>query len=490
MEQKIKHYYAEPTLQRFHADDSFVRGIRGPIGSGKSVGMCMEIIARAATQRPNALKQRKTRWAIVRNTYGELKTTSIKTWQDWVSEDRCPIVYDSPIRGTLIEKLDDGTIMICEVLFVALDQPKDVKKLLSLELTGAWINEAREVPKAILDGLTGRVGRYPSKADGGASWRGIIMDTNPPDDDHWWYQCAEEATPAGWTFYAQPPALIYDKNHGYIPNPAAENIANHEFGYDYYFQQIPGKTGEWIKVYVMGQYGNVQDGKPIYPEYNDDIHCAKTDLLPLTNLPIVLAFDFGRTPAVIFIQLTPRGQLRAIDEMCSEDMGIDQFLRDVVMPRLRVDYRAWLDDGSLYVVGDPAGNYAGQNDETTCFDILRKHGFDAPGQAIPASTNSFIARREAVAGYLLRLTDGQPAFLLSPKCKMLRRGFLGGYRYRRIQVKGDERYTDEPDKNKYSHPHDGLQYGALRAGQGKLEYGKFDPEMRYQIANSARLAAM
>ncbi|MCH7527338.1 MAG: hypothetical protein IID39_07875, partial [Planctomycetes bacterium] len=68
----------------------------------------------------------------------------------------------------------------CEVMFRALDRPDDVKKVLSLDLTGAWVNEAREVPKGIIDALTDRVGRYPSKRKGGPSWRGLIMDTNAP----------------------------------------------------------------------------------------------------------------------------------------------------------------------------------------------------------------------------------------------------------------------------------------------------------------------
>jgi hypothetical protein len=86
-----------------------------------------------------------------------------------------------------------------EVLFVALDTPKDVRKLLSMELVSdAWINEAREVPKVVLDGLTGRVGRYPqtirenpddvrSKVLFGCHKPQIMLDTNPPDTDHWWY---------------------------------------------------------------------------------------------------------------------------------------------------------------------------------------------------------------------------------------------------------------------------------------------------------------
>jgi hypothetical protein len=32
-----------------------------------------------------------------------------------------------------------------------------------------------------------------------------------------------------------------------------------------------------------------------------------------------------------------------------------------------------------------------------------------------------------------------------------------------MAVAGTERFTDEPDKNQFSHPHDALQYAALRA---------------------------
>lgn len=51
---------------------------------------------------------------------------------------------------------------------------------------------------------------------------------------------------------------------------------------------------------------------------------------------------------------------------------------------------------------------------------------------------------------------------LTRTCKALRKGFNGGYRYRQLQVAGDERYTDEPDKNQYSHIHDAAQYACSR----------------------------
>ena len=86
----------------------------------------------------------------------------------------------------LSTSLPDKTSVELEVIFLALDKQEDVKKLLSLELTGVWLNEARELPKSIVDACTMRVGRFPSMRDGGPSWFGVIMDTNAPDETHWW----------------------------------------------------------------------------------------------------------------------------------------------------------------------------------------------------------------------------------------------------------------------------------------------------------------
>ena len=461
----IKQYNAEPTPALFHKDNSFVRGLMGAVGSGKSVACCMEILSRACRQRPNSEGIRKSRWAVVRNTYGELKTTTIKTWQDWIPSEICPIVYDSPIRGRMEMPQPDGTKVYLEILFIALDRPEHVKKLLSLELTGGWINEAREVPKAILDGLTSRVGRYPNLSDGGASWSGVIMDTNPPDEDHWWYKLAEEETPLNWKFFQQPPALLKHPDSGYIPNPKAENISNHVKGYSYYLDMLAGKTEEWIKVYVLGQYGSVMEGKVVYPEYNDDLHCAKSELLPISKIPLVIGFDFGLTPACVFLQVTARGGLRILDEIVTENMGIKQFMRDLFMPKITTDFKWFYESGNVLIVGDPAGKQRAQADATmTCFDEIAKFGFHCEA----GDTEALLPRRESVAAFLTRIVDGIPAFQISQRCRILRKGFLGGYKYARVQVLGDERYKDMPEKNIYSHIQDALQYAAMRAARGNI----------------------
>jgi hypothetical protein len=185
-------YDAEPTVSRFHHSNAFIRGIKGPMGSGKSVGCVMEILRRAHEQKPDRYGRRRSRWAAIRNTYGELKSTTIKTWQEWVPDEIAPIKWDSPITCRYVTQLDDGTMIDLEVLFVSCDRPADVAKLKSMDLTGLWLNEASELDKSVLDMASGRHSRFPPKKDGAPyTWSGVIMDTNSMDDDHWWYVLAE-----------------------------------------------------------------------------------------------------------------------------------------------------------------------------------------------------------------------------------------------------------------------------------------------------------
>mgnify|MGYP001593502366 CR=1 FL=1 len=451
-------YKAEPTASLFHRSSAFVRGLRGPIGTGKSVACCMEIVRRAAEQTAyNGV--RRSRWAAIRNTYPELKSTTVKTWEDWVPEGVASTKFDSPIVSLLETDLPDGTKVECEVLFMSLERPADIKKLKSLDLTGVWINECSELPKAVLDMATGRVGRYPGKAMGGASWSGVIMDTNSPDDDHWYYKLAELNRPDGYEFFSQPGALLKVGDR-YAPNPIAENVQNHILGYEYWLRQIPGKDAQWIKVFVLGEYGSVHDGKPVYNEYNDTLHVKAIN--PIQGVQLKIGLDFGLTPAAVITQTDARGRLLVLDELCGEDMGISGFLDDVLIPQLMSVYPIfWAKKAEMIVcIADPAGSQRAQTDEKSCFDEVKAKKLKIRS----AKSNAWLPRRGSVAWFLSKLSSGQPMFLIDPCCKMLRKGFNGGYKYRRIQVIGEERYTEEPMKNSYSHPHDALQYVAMETG--------------------------
>jgi hypothetical protein len=452
---KIDYCPPGPVARDFIVDNSAVKGLRGPIGSGKSVACVMSLVRNAQLQVPAPDGKRYRRTAVIRNTLPELKTTTIKTWQEWL-----PPVYgrwrDSGPPCHIIE----SKTMHWEVLFIALDRPEDIHKLLSLELSDAWINEAREIPKAIVDGVTSRF-RYPRQDMGGLANAQLILDTNPPDSDHWWYKFAEEETPQGWRFYAQPGAMT----------PGAENLKN--LPSDYYERMLPGKDQDWIKVYVHGEYGFVRDGKAVYPEYVDAAHCKEFDIAP--TLGMYIGLDFGLTPAATFGQRTAMGNWRIFDELVTEDMGATRFAQ-LLSKHINSHYP---DIPIAGIYGDPAGDIRSQTDERTPFMVLRANGI----MAKPAGTNDFTVRRDAVAATLNRFADGQPGFLLHPRCRVLRKAMAGAYCLRRLLMAGIAQYRDKPDKNEYSHVAESLQYMLVGAGEGSaIVRAKSRPEIALQYA--------
>ena len=452
-EDKFVTYVASKTGSRFHNSDKFVRMLFGPIGSGKSVACIMEMVRLSLAQKPH-LGVRRTRWCVVRNTYRELLDTTMKSFFDWIPQSMGTY---SALNTTFILKirLEDRTTVEAEFLFRALDKPKDVKKLLSLELTGIFLNECREIPQQILDMGQGRVGRYPSKRNGGPSWWGVIADTNPPDSDSWVYRLFEEDCPENHAIFHQPSGLDDD----------AENIGN--LPPAYYTNMMAGKTEEWINVYCKGQYGFVSDGKPVYPEYNDALHYNSELVIPAGG-SIYIGIDFGLTPAATFGYIKEDGTMALIDELVTFDMGAVNFGR-LLNEKISREYPG----REFEIYGDPAGDQRAQTDEITPFMILQNMGVNA----VPTYTNDPIIRREVVAEYLGRLNFvGTPAFVLGPKCKMLRKAFNGGYNYKRMQVTGEERYMDKPDKGKFSHISDACQYMMLGAVGGGAVVGGFNSD--------------
>lgn len=423
----------------------------GPLGSGKTIQSCLKVFTLMCEQAPNKEKIRPSRWYAVRNTYPDLKTTTIKDWLG-VHGELGKMSWDHPPTHKLDFDLEDGTRVVSEVVFIALDRPDSVKKLRGAQATGFWLNEVKEIPKPIVDMADLRHGRYPSMAVGGTTptWHGMIGDTNAPDDDHWYYELAEEQQPEGWEFFRQPGGLLR-RGDGWTPNPEAENINN--LPPNYYVAGMQGKSRDWVAVNLANEYGTVQDGKPVYPEYNNQIHSTEEELLPYKGLPLILGWDYGLTPAVVFMQITPRGQLRVIDELVSEDMGVEQFSRDIVKPHIGMFYP----DMQLLSWGDPGGDQRAQTDEKTCMDILKDQGIPTR----PARSNKSEARKSPMRAFLTKLVDGKPGFLISSACPITRKGLNGGYKYERVMVAGEERYKDQPLKNKYSHPVEALEYGAM-----------------------------
>lgn len=453
------------TQRAFMLDEAYVRVLAGPVGGGKSVTCVHELVRLACGQAPNKNGVRKTRAVIVRNTADQLALTTRKTVFDWLPPGEAGVWKAVEKTFTLMATLADGTRVESEWLFIALDTPDDVRKALSLETTFLWGNEARELHSEVVDGLLGRLNRYPSMKDGGPTRSCALFDTNMPDEDTWWHD-KMEAPPSNWSIFKQPAAIlkpevyaerfdeepedVFEDKDGnpWCVNPEADNYDH--LPKQYYPNLIPGKTEDWLRVYLRSEYGRSLSGTPVYEKtFTYDFHVAKERLKYARGeaYPIVIGVDFGRTPAAVFKQRDPRGRVLTLGEVTAENMGIETFINTRLNPHVASHF-----PGATFLCApDPAGFAKQQMNEMSLVDVLKKAGY----KCVRPPTNDPEKRIQAVERLLVQQLDGKAMYLIDPSCETLVRGFRYGYRYK---LKKNGEMEDRPDKNSFSHVHDANQY--------------------------------
>jgi hypothetical protein len=458
----IVNFVASVTSTLFMRCNARFRVLCGPFRSGKSVTSMVEIVRRAKEQKPDKNGIRRSRWAVIRNTMPQLRDTTMKTWFDWFPDGSCG--WWKETGKTFYLEFGD---VKAEVMFRALDDASDVKNLLSLELTGAYINEAREIPREIVEGLDGRINQYPKMADGGCTWAGIWADTNPPEEGSYWWAMLEGLDPDtgqpranDWVVLRQPGGMIrvsegepceHVMRNGWrlVTNPKADNIENLPKGY--YSTLVRDKSEEYIKVYILGMYGQSKAGKPVHPLFDPDFHVAKDVMIPNKHLLLLVTADFGHTPAFALKQQDLHGRVLTLDEVVTEGMGLQRAINERLKPLLRNKYA----DFNVRVTGDPAGNAGAQTDEKSCVDIFKMCGFR---NVKFAYSNNPIHRTNATDFFLARRTELGSAYLVSPQCSYLIRGMKGGYHHKTTKA---GIISVEVDKNIFSHICEAGQYGDM-----------------------------
>jgi hypothetical protein len=384
----------------------------------------------------------------VRNTKPQLEDTTIKTWlQVFPENEYGPFRWRDLTHHWQFRPQGWPYKIDAEFIFRGLDDAADVANLLSLEVTGFYFNELREIVRDILVHAGRRAGRFPPVNDGGCTWHGWFGDTNPWDVDHYLHEWFVDEAREGYVLRRQPGGM----------SPAAENREN--LPANYYEDALKDYNKDDAKVYVHAQWGHTRSGKPVYDEYVDSIHCREFELD--RALPLDVGYDFGRTPAAVVAQQGPHGW-RIRDELCATDMGVKKHAEELKL-MVAAKYPGFQIRNAT---GDPSGDARDAKDETV-FDILHGVGIDAK----KAPTNELSIRIEAVNGTFRRMNQGEPAIIIHPDCKVLRRACLDGYRYPKLKVMGD-RYGDKPDKNQWSHVAEALQYLLLGGGEGRIVMNK------------------
>ena len=435
---------------------AFGRLIAGPVGSGKTTACLFELFRRACEQEPAPDGKRYTRFAIVRQTLKQLKDTVLKDITSWLSGVAQYKVSDNTIYITV----DD---VVSEWLLIPLDDPDDQRRLLSMQLTGAWLSECVEMDVGIISPLAGRVGRYPGANLGGCTWMGLIADTNMPTEGTPWHHFMDVATPPDWSVFIQPGGmsssaenlewLVQTPETLKLPVDSEIRITQ---GRKYYERFIRSNTPDWCERYVHARYGNDPTGTAVHREtFKKSFHVVKEEdggVIPVSTYPLVVGLDFGRDPCAIICQPDHRGRLLVLEEIIAEDTGLELQLQRSIKPTLlKPEYFG----RPIIIVGDPSGTSKSTLYEESSFDMVKREGFNA----YPAPTNDIDRRVAAVDSWLLMQRDGGPGMLIDEeKCPVLIRALSGGYRYARMR-NGQRKPT--PDKNEYSHVMDALQYACL-----------------------------
>jgi hypothetical protein len=444
-------YHAPPTVSEFMRSDAFFRLIAGPVGSGKTTGCIFELMRRSLMQAPAPDGFRYTRWAILRQTLGQLKHTVLKDISHWFSG----IAHWKVSESTVHFQFGD---VRSEWILLPLEEPEDRRRLLSMNLTGAFVSECIEIDYELMSDVAGRCGRFPLTVDGGASWYGIIADTNMPPEGTAWHGAMIDP-PQDMQVFTQPGGLTPNaENLNYLPQTEVtaklpvdhpDRIAQ---GRAYYERLARSNNENWVTRYVHAQFGPDPSGTAVYAgAFRPSFHCVD-QLEPVPGMPLYVGQDFGRDPWAVICQVDYKGRLLVLEEIASTDMGLIRHCREHLRPRLMLPRYSQL---PMVVIGDPAGIAKSQYDEQNAFDVLKSERFPC----VPAGTNDIDTRLRAVEFYLLQQRDGGPAMIFDrSRCPKLVAGMAGMYRYSKTSLDVSKPL---PDKNPWSHVADALQYAAM-----------------------------
>lgn len=474
-----------PTLLELAKDPSYIKMVVGPAGSAKTSGLFAYVLYLAMQQFPGTDNIRRTRVAVLRQTYQQLAKATLTTVRT-ILGGLVTVTDGKPPTGHANFPMPDGTRVDLELVFYALESPNAEQDALGAEFTILLVDEVSSIDNEdLLMTFISRLGRYPSKAYGPRNDAIVcaLGASNGPKVNHWLYQWKQglrddkfkeierEIGRPYFKLFQQPPALLLKDDGTHEPNPKAENIDCLPGGYNYYFNQL-SRTTDHIKAYIYGEFVPLSTGKVVFSNFRHDIHVVQQNKFLAQwgkRGRIGLTFDFGRTPVCLAWVDLPGGGMVVFDEFMAEDISIDGFWTNVVRPGLMERYPGCVAGRTGYATGDPSGFDLTAAVDLSPFLVLQNHGVEIE---FPAGErkDTLAPRLEAVRQRLSRLdaVNAAPMLQITDNCKFLIDAIMTTYIYQ--EVKGAKgKYNEVPTKTHVgwsSDLCDALAYAALyRVGE-------------------------
>lgn len=433
--------------------------ISGPQGSGKTIASQKKVLIEGQRIRPGPDRVRRYVLGVFRQKYDSLWKATIPSWWKLFPKDLVGSTWTgaSPRAAQHRIKFEDAWGLVDIVVhFLAFGEAADTEDLRGLEFTDVLLPEIDTLPEELLIYLIGRIGREPPKEITGREGR-IYGDMNAPDVLNWTYKKLYRVPPLdGYVLYRQPSGMAAD----------AENLQSHGGDHSYYENQmrLNAENPWWIRRMVHGIPGMSRATNLVYDKFDELTMVSKSTLKPDPYLPMLVGIDGGLTPAAVYAQEFPDGQLRIYAEIALDRGGIEE----LATAMLALEARRFRDcefvdrcDPSMLAGEDRDTDDEREQRVSKGSDRQRlRAALERPVE--PAVTNEPTRRWDAVR-VKTRLTLGpaRPGLLLDPACLGLLRGFLQTYHFRVLRGSND---LSSVQATFDTHVHDALQCAALECG--------------------------
>lgn len=285
---------------------------------------------------------------------------------------------------------------------------------------------------------------------GGKTPKRLQVTMNPAPKTHWTYKEAVENPLTGTEVF-------------WIKSGENKNLSDEDRRAR---AEVYRNRPDLAKRYDQGQFADVFPGVAVTPEFNEDLHVAKKELLPSMCNQLFRFYDGGLNPTMIVAGISAStGQLLILDCVLLQNGGMRQLIEQKALPLFaRPRYSTVINRPRLWRdIGDASLDNREQSDSehraSLIINALLKANFEQGVQ-------QWDQRREALKDILTRMPGGKPFVQVNPRVtegedqNWIRSALSGGYHYK-VTPTG-EVLRDGPDKTLFSHPGDALSHGVAR----------------------------
>jgi PBSX family phage terminase large subunit len=370
----------------------------GAFGSGKTWALCRGAIGLA-------LSYPGIRILIGRQHATDLRDSTRTTFYELINdiEEKLRGLYPPELRSSVPpignEHKSDNEYEFSNgslIMFRPLEDAE--RKYKSLNVAAVGIDEGSEVDINSVQMLMGRRRQmgYPLI---------LFVVSNPTGLTHWIYR-----------WWVREVRKDLKDSYLLFRTNTAENQVN--LPPDYIKELMRRYPLDWVRRYVNGEWGGLEEGVPIFAGFDLETH-IKPGLF-YKRLPVWVGIDFGyQTPGVVWAHPTKERVCQVIREWAPKQLDTHKLAEGIVKRN-----NIWFPGGQfLYFCGHDGMQHAPHASKTN-LEILQSYGLNATYRNHHVETGLTVIRN------LIRMqSNGKPNLVVDPSCHTIIEGFMGEYRY-------------------------------------------------------------